>query len=587
MGARVTGNGAGKIYEAASAWVDCALRADDSFFTPGNPIWTSQGLSELHNRFLDQPDAGEGSFTEKLQVQLQGSSPEVYQLMAEVLYVHLLVIWPAVMGPPAKKNLINRVLGWASGDIEMPDRMSECLSYGLARPGQGYIIFRQYQVGCLIEFVEQWKTKAREERDQLLEDPWTFKEFVMGVQLQSRLLINRQNTPKAQRQILLHLVHPDTFEGIVSADHRTLISNAEGFAHYTSEGATDIDRRIQQIRQGIEAETGADFSFYDGLIHRKWNPSKVSPWDEYSKCSPQPPLPPQPEYSVESIIDDGCFLDRVLLEKMLSQLKIKKNLILQGPPGTGKTWLAKRLAYSLIGQKDDRRVWPVQFHPNMSYEDFVRGWRPGSDGLALIDGPFLQLVEDAGAEPGKTFVMVIEEINRGNPAQIFGEALTLLEADKRRPEEGLAMSYPRTLGERVHIPPNVHVIGTMNLADRSLAMVDFALRRRFAFFDLEPTFGRVWRDWMHGEFGLDEGFLLEIERRIASLNDQIAEDRTLGPQFRVGHSYVSPAPGTSIDGREEWFIRVVESEIVPLLDEYWFDDPQAVAAAELELLKDL
>ena len=283
MGSRVTGNGAGKIYEAASAWVDCALRADDSFFTPGNPIWTSQGLSELHNRFLDQPDAGEGSFTEKLQVQLQGSSPEVYQLMAEVLYVHLLVIWPAVMGPPAKKNLINRVLGWASGDIEMPDRMSECLSYGLARPGQGYIIFRQYQVGCLIEFVEQWKTKAREERDQLLEDPWTFKEFVMGVQLQSRLLINRQNTPKAQRQILLHLVHPDTFEGIVSADHRTLISNAEGFAHYTSEGATDIDRRIQQIRQGIEAETGADFSFYDGLIHRKWNPSKVSPWDEYVK----------------------------------------------------------------------------------------------------------------------------------------------------------------------------------------------------------------------------------------------------------------------------------------------------------------
>ena len=183
--------------------------------------------------------------------------------------------------------------------------------------------------------------------------------------------------------------------------------------------------------------------------------------------------------------------------------------------------------------------------------------------------------------------MVIEEINRGNPAQIFGEALTLLEADRRSPGEGMALSYPRTPGERVHIPPNFHVIGTMNLADRSLAMVDFALRRRFAFFDLEPAFGGVWRDWMRDEFGLDEGFLLDIERRMVGLNDRIGEDRTLGPQFRVGHSYVSPSPGTTIGGQEEWFVRVVESEIVPLLEEYWFDNPEAVAAAKVELLKDL
>ena len=182
---------------------------------------------------------------------------------------------------------------------------------------------------------------------------------------------------------------------------------------------------------------------------------------------------------------------------MLQRLQTKQNLILQGPPGTGKTWLAKKLAYALIGHKDDSKVRPLQFHPNLSYEDFVRGWRPQGDGkLELVDGPFLQMLEDAQPDLDSKHVMVIEEINRGNPAQIFGEMLTLLEADKRNEGEALALAYPRKPGERVHIPPNVYVIGTMNVADRSLALVDLALRRRFAFFDLEPIFGSVWRHWM-------------------------------------------------------------------------------------------
>ena len=197
-------------------------------------------------------------------------------------------------------------------------------------------------------------------------------------------------------------------------------------------------------------------------------------------------------YSVDDIIDDGCFLERQKLEMLLSRLESKKNLILQGPPGTGKTWLAKRLAYALIGSKSSHRVRPFQFHPNLSYEDFVRGWRPvGERGLELTDGPLLQAVNDAATDPAGDYVLVIEEINRGNPAQIFGEMLTLLEADKRKPEEAIALSYPKNPSERVYIPPNLYVIGTMNVADRSLALVDFALRRRFAFVDLEPTFGAL------------------------------------------------------------------------------------------------
>ena len=297
---------------------------------------------------------------------------------------------------------------------------------------------------------------------------------------------------------------------------------------------------------------------------------------------------PARTYTIDSIIAEGCFLKRVELAMMLQRLQTKRNLILQGPPGTGKTWLAKKLAYALIGYKDDSKVRPLQFHPNLSYEDFVRGWRPQVDGkLELVDGPFLQLIVEAEQNPDDEYVMVIEEINRGNPAQIFGEMLTLLESDKRTPNEALALAYPRAPGERVNIPPNVHVIGTMNVADRSLAMVDFALRRRFAFFDLEPIFSDVWRNWVHSECHIPENVLADIARRMTALNDKIANDRNLGKQFRIGHSYFSPRPETSIDNYIEWFTEVVETEIRPLLNEYWFDYTDEADAARSELLSNL
>ena len=293
-------------------------------------------------------------------------------------------------------------------------------------------------------------------------------------------------------------------------------------------------------------------------------------------------------YSIDDIIAEGCFLERDRLEGILDRLRNKKNLILQGPPGTGKTWLAKKLAFALIGSRSERRVRPLQFHPNLSYEDFVRGWRPGGDGrLTLEDGTFLKAIEDAGKEPSLDFVVVIEEINRGNPAQIFGEMLTLLEADKRTKQEALALSYPRSADERIHIPLNLYVIGTMNVADRSLALVDLALRRRFGFIDLEPVLGDVWRNWVGQQFGIDTAFLADIENRITSLNQTIAEDSLLGPQFRVGHSAVTPSSGTQIENPGQWFRQVVETEIGPLLDEYWFDDSSKARAEKDKLLQGL
>jgi len=296
-------------------------------------------------------------------------------------------------------------------------------------------------------------------------------------------------------------------------------------------------------------------------------------------------LPPE-SYSIDNILSDGCFLAREKLEKILDRLRVKKNMILQGPPGTGKTWLAKRLAFALIGERIEAKVRAVQFHPNLSYEDFIRGWRPVGDGkLTLVDGPFVEMMKAAAKDPTSRHVVVIEEINRGNPAQIFGEMLTLLEVDKRTPNEALELSYKRSDGERVFIPDNLYVIGTMNIADRSLALVDLALRRRFAFIDLEPALGKPWHDWVKSKCGIDSEILVEIERRLIALNKDISADTGLGSQFRVGHSYVTPPFGIPISDAREWFRQVVDTEIGPLLDEYWFDALEKSQKARDRLLE--
>lgn len=218
----------------------------------------------------------------------------------------------------------------------------------------------------------------------------------------------------------------------------------------------------------------------------------------------------------------------------------------------------------------------------------LRGWRPSAAGkLELVDGIFLEIVEAAKAEPDWLFVLVIEEINRGNPAQIFGEILTLLEDTKRFREEAMEFAYRREVGERVYVPRNLYVIGTMNIADRSLALVDLALRRRFAFIDLEPQLNGLWRSWCADRCNLPDDTIALIERRMNVLNDEIAQDRSLGPQYRIGHSYVTPGPGSVIADARRWFGDVARTEIIPLLEEYWFDAPDKVKAAAQRLLEGL
>ena len=332
----------------------------------------------------------------------------------------------------------------------------------------------------------------------------------------------------------------------------------------------------------------AAWFFKDSKTSDNSNSTDSDAQDDEEETAPEVDVTDAPiePYSIDNILADGCFFAQDKIEIILERLRTKKNLILQGPPGTGKTWLAKRLAFALIGQRDDSKVRPVQFHPNLSYEDFIRGWRPVGDGkLTLVDGPFMEMIKAAAKDPSLRHVVVIEEINRGNPAQIFGEMLTLLEVDKRTPNEALELTYKRSDGERVFIPDNLYVIGTMNIADRSLALVDLALRRRFAFVNLEPTLGKSWHDWVESRCSVDSEILVVIEERLTALNKDISADTSLGPQFQVGHSYVTPPFGVPISDAREWFRQVVDTEIGPLLDEYWFDALEKSQKAKERLLE--
>jgi 5-methylcytosine-specific restriction enzyme B len=274
---------------------------------------------------------------------------------------------------------------------------------------------------------------------------------------------------------------------------------------------------------------------------------------------------------------EGLFLHPDQFKEILDALKEKKNVVLQGAPGVGKTFIAERLAFAFIGFEDRERVKMIQFHQSYSYEDFIQGFRPTSKGtFAMKYGIFHQFCRQAQREEalGKPYVFIIDEINRGNLSKIFGELMMLMEPDKRGKKYAIPLAYSEDLDEEFYIPKNLYLLGLMNTADRSLAMVDYALRRRFRFITLKPEFDSEG----FAAFLAGKGASPELVERIISgmkdLNKAIADDKNLGLGFQIGHSYFCPQDDLVHD--ENWYRRVVMAEIVPLLKEYWFDDPKKV-----------
>ena len=276
---------------------------------------------------------------------------------------------------------------------------------------------------------------------------------------------------------------------------------------------------------------------------------------------------------------DEVFLSPEDLEQMLGLLRRKKNLILQGAPGTGKTFAAKRLAYALMGQTDDSRVEVVQFHQSTAYEDVVVGLRPTAEGgFAAAEGVFARFCRRAAADPGRDYVFIIDEINRANISKAFGELLMLIEAEHR----GEALRLPVS-GELLSVPKRLHIIGMMNTADRGLALIDYALRRRFAFFEMRPALdhpGFLRHVEAVGSSRLEA--LVDVVRR---LNQRIAEDEALGPGFQIGHSYLCLPAGNPENpgGMDADVTSMVRYELEPLVREYWFDNPAAMDESIHEL----
>ena len=657
--AKRTGRGTEAVYRAASRWVDAALRNDDSLFTPGEPIWSLPNLDDFYNRVVLQPDESSESFEVKFERQLSGAPHQTIQLAAEIMYFHLLLPTRRAMGGDKKREHVNRVLSWSQHPVSIPHDLATVLDDGLLRPGTPFIVDKDAQLALIGKFARDCKQfESPLELDPVLREPRSFKHLLFKVST---------SQARTQREALLHLVFPDTFEPITAERQKYELVRA--FNYLVKSPTEDVDRNILEVRARLTKDYGyrEGFDFYlDSAIHELWLEKNPSLWAELAHWGRRLHGLPQfhewkrslkwrgsqsQEQAVDSaVLDKGLaltgysrppneadqsgtyghalgFFDKITeeaskrglklrdrleaelvlcliarwtveelplseaereafdryrrgrvvvdskadpppalgfdqlaadlhidaahLEEIKRLFKDKQQVIFYGPPGTGKTYVAREFARTVAG--DEGAVQLVQFHPSYAYEDFVEGFRPaesasGQPGFKLRNGPLKQLADRAReSESGAKHVLIIDEINRGNLAKVFGELYFLLEYR----DENITLQYS---DEEFSLPENLWIIGTMNTADRTISLLDAALRRRFhfvPFFPDEAPIKGLLRRWLKKK----KPHLEWVADLVDWINKQLGDRQAA----------VGPSHFLRNDLNDDWVQLVWEYSVIPYL----------------------
>jgi 5-methylcytosine-specific restriction enzyme B len=533
-----------EVIRAAGIFIDRALVAGESVFSTGRQIWIESVVVELEQKFVAATATAGATFTEQLAKQMEGASDDAKLLMAELVMLQLFSASTDAIGARKKAERVETILALMDRPVQIPEEIKKAFAFGAFNPGTRMSSNLPAAMTILVNFAAAWVRADSEQHERLLEDPWAFRAFVKQVPGESF---------PSQRWSLMFLIHPQTFVSIVSDDHKRRIR--EEFLGEIANPGDDLDRDLRDITIALQLKNKAPVNYYAAPLKEKWQTTIAKPGTEIDLPTiddaeltllPRAPFPP-----VTDQLAAQTYIDRTWLQDRLDLLERRRQIILYGPPGTGKTFIAKALARHVSLSADPTIV---QFHPSYSYEDFVEGYRPVVENGQLVyhlkPGPFLAIARDARKNPETNYVLVIDEINRGNIAKVFGELYFLLEYR----DESIVLLYG---DERFQLPSNVFIIGTMNTTDRSIALLDAAMRRRFAFVELhpdkEPT-SKVLRRWLD-----DKGLNDEAAHLLDALNVRIADASS-----RIGPSYLMPADGDLSDARlgDIW-----KYELIPLLEE--------------------